>query len=72
MFLTILATDNGAVGVVQMVKDVSDAQWLVNNGTAGPYVAVVSTRLFYDVVELLMGTPENVAGVIIYDNATDR
>lgn len=68
----LLAADNGAVGVVQMIKDVSDAQWLVENSTAGPYMAVVSTAQFNDVIELLMEQPANVAGILLYDNITNR
>ncbi|XP_049887276.1 nicastrin [Pectinophora gossypiella] len=66
------SSDKGAVGVVHMVSSVSDVQWLVHNSSAGPYMAVVSTSLFYDVVELLMNYPDNVAGVLLYDNATAK
>ncbi|XP_052737309.1 nicastrin [Bicyclus anynana] len=61
---------NGEVGVVQMVYNISDAQWLVHNSTAGPYMAVVSTALYYDVIELLLQEPANIAGILLYDNAT--
>ncbi|XP_069354444.1 nicastrin isoform X1 [Maniola hyperantus] len=61
---------NGEVGVVQMIYNISDAQWLVRNGSAGPYMAVVSTSLYYDVIELLLQEPDNIAGVLLYDNAT--
>ncbi|XP_075985469.1 nicastrin [Anticarsia gemmatalis] len=64
------SADNGAVGVVQMIRGVEDAQWLVQNSTAGPYMAVVSTALFYDVIELFMDQPAYISGVLLYDNAT--
>lgn len=64
------SADNGAVGVVHMIKDVTDAHWLVENATAGPYMAVVSTALFYDVFDLLFKQPELIAGILLYDNAT--
>ncbi|CAH2099957.1 unnamed protein product [Euphydryas editha] len=63
---------SGAVGVVHMIRNVTDAQWLVYNSSAGPYVAVVNTWLFYDIIELLMNKSENVAGVLLYDDATMR
>ncbi|CAH2068575.1 unnamed protein product, partial [Iphiclides podalirius] len=63
---------NGAVGVVQMINDISDAQWLAHNASAGPYMAVVSTALFHDVIELVMANPANTAGILIYHNSTMR
>ncbi|XP_030028007.2 nicastrin isoform X1 [Manduca sexta] len=65
------SSDKGAVGVIHMVDNISDAQWLVYNATEGPYMAVVSTSLFYDIVELFMSYPKNIAGVLIYDNVND-
>lgn len=64
------SSDKGAVGVVALIRDVSDAQWLTQNATAGPYMAVVGTSLFYDVMDLLLDQPQNVAGVLVFDNAT--
>lgn len=55
-----------------MVNDVSDAQWIAFNATAGPYVAVVSTSMFYDVIELLINHSDKVAGVLLYENETLR
>ncbi|CAK1599778.1 unnamed protein product [Parnassius mnemosyne] len=66
------SSDKGAVGVVQMIYDVTDAQWLVYNATVGPCIAVINTALFHDVIELLMAKPANVAGIIVYHNATTR
>ncbi|XP_050360014.1 nicastrin [Nymphalis io] len=63
---------SGAVGVVQMIQNVTDAEWLIHNSSAGPYMAVVSTSLFYDVIELFMQQPDNVAGVLLFDNITMR
>ncbi|VVC94151.1 unnamed protein product [Leptidea sinapis] len=40
------SSDNGTVGVVHMINDISDAQWLVYNSSAGPYIGVVSTNTF--------------------------
>ncbi|KAH9634004.1 hypothetical protein HF086_001206 [Spodoptera exigua] len=64
------SADNGAVGVVHIIKDITDAHWLMENATAGPYMAVVSTGLFYDVFELLFKQPDLIAGILLYDNAT--
>lgn len=66
------ATDKGAVGAVLMIREVNDAKWLSQNATAGPYMAVVSTLLFPDVVDELLEYPENVAGILLYENATKR
>ncbi|XP_047523406.1 nicastrin [Pieris napi] len=66
------SSDGGAVGIVQMIKDVEDAQWIIKNASSGPYVAVVSTSLFQSVINLLIDDPSNVAGVLLYDNATMR
>ncbi|XP_073943574.1 nicastrin [Choristoneura fumiferana] len=66
------SSNKGAIGVVHIVKDVSDAQWVVFNATTGPYMAVVSTDLFHSVVELFMDNPANVAGVLLYANATQK
>lgn len=56
--------------MVHMIKNIADAQWMVTNGNAGPYMAVVSTALFPGIVEILMGNPLNVAGVLLFDNET--
>lgn len=50
-----------------MITDVNDAKWLVTDATAGPYMAIVNTSLFNNVIELFMEKPENIAGVLIYD-----
>lgn len=55
-----------------MIESLSDVEWVVFNGTAGPYVAVISTALFYDTVELFMEHPDNVAGILIYDSVKIR
>ncbi|XP_072936066.1 nicastrin [Epargyreus clarus] len=66
------SSESGAVGAVHMIREENDALWLVHNSTAGPYIAVVNTALFGDVIELLLAEPDNVAGVLLYDNATVR
>ncbi|CAK1548578.1 unnamed protein product [Leptosia nina] len=66
------SSDNGSVGVVHMIKEISDAQWLISNSSAGPYVAVVSTSLFNNIIDLLIAEPNHVAGVLLYDNSTTR
>lgn len=53
-----------------MISNIADAQWMVTNGNAGPYMAVVSTAVFQDIVEIFMDNPLNVAGVLLYDNDT--
>ncbi|XP_041974458.1 nicastrin [Aricia agestis] len=63
---------NGAVGVVHMVRDISHAQWVVYNATAGPYMPVVSTSVFNIVIELLLEEPSNIAGILVFHNATAR
>lgn len=55
-----------------MVKEVSDAEWVAFNSSAGPYVAVVSTAQFHNVIELFMAHPDNIAGILLFDNATER
>lgn len=55
-----------------MINDISDAQWLAHNASAGPFMAVVSTALFYEVIELLMSKSANLAGILIYHNSTMR
>ncbi|KAJ2946436.1 hypothetical protein O0L34_g12478 [Tuta absoluta] len=64
------SSDKGAVGVVHMINTLDDAQWIVQNATAGPYMAVVNTATFYSIVETLMDHPDNVAGVLLYDNSS--
>lgn len=66
------ATDKGAVGAVLMIKEINDALWLTQNASAGPYIAVVSTSLFHDVVDELINYPKNVAGILVYENANQR
>lgn len=53
-----------------MINNVADAQWMVTSGNAGPYIGVVSTAIFHDIIEILMGNPVNVAGVLLYENGT--
>lgn len=67
-----LAPLNGAVGAVHMISNISDAQWMIYNSSAGPYVAVVNTIVFNEVIELFMQEPSNVAGILLYENATER
>lgn len=66
------ASNNGAVGVVHMIKEVSDAEWVALNASAGPYVPVVSTSQFHDVIEVFMENPDNIAGILLYENITTR
>ncbi|KAJ8734054.1 hypothetical protein PYW07_014605 [Mythimna separata] len=61
---------NGAVGVVHMIKEIIDVQWLMQNATAGPYMVVVSTHLFPDVIEHILEKPAIIAGILLHDNAT--
>ncbi|CAH0722537.1 unnamed protein product, partial [Brenthis ino] len=63
---------SGGIGVVHMIQNTSDAEWLVYNASAGPYMAIVDTVVFYDIIELLMKNPENVAGILLYDNPSIR
>lgn len=51
-----------------MVNAVNDANWIVFNSTAGPYIAVVDTSLFQSVIEIFMENPENVAGILLYEH----
>lgn len=62
--------DNGAVGVVHMLKEFNDVQWLMQNATAGPYMVVVSTYLFSNVIERILEKPDIIAGILLHDNAT--
>ncbi|CAG9575785.1 unnamed protein product [Danaus chrysippus] len=55
-----------------MISNISDAQWMVYNSSAGPYVAVVNTIVFNEVIEIFMQEPTNVAGILLYENATER
>lgn len=55
-----------------MIKEIHDAHWLLQNATAGPYMVVLSTSLFSDVIELLMEQPAIVAGIVVHDNITER
>ncbi|XP_053601840.1 nicastrin [Plodia interpunctella] len=64
------SSNKGTVGAVQMVRKIDDAQWIAFNGTAGPYMAVVSTAIFHEVIEILMSHPENVAGILLFANVT--
>ncbi|XP_013195444.2 nicastrin [Amyelois transitella] len=66
------SSNKGTVGVVQMVHNLEDAQWIAYNGTAGPYMAVVSTAIFHDVIEVLMSHSGHVAGILLFANATIR
>ncbi|XP_028165735.1 nicastrin [Ostrinia furnacalis] len=64
------STKKGAVGAVLMIKELNDAIWLTQNATSGLYMAVVSTALFQDVIEEFLSHPENVAGILVYENAS--
>lgn len=55
-----------------MLKEFNDVQWLLQNATAGPYMVVVSTYLFSDVIEHILEKPDIVAGMLLHDNATGR
>lgn len=50
-----------------MIRDIDDAKWLVTDAAAGPYMAIVNTSLFNNVIELFMEKPENIAGVLVFD-----
>lgn len=55
-----------------MIKEINDAHWLIQNATAGPYMVVMSTSMFTDVIEMLMQQPSIIAGILVYDNVTER
>lgn len=50
-----------------MVDDIDDAKWLVTEAAAGPYMAIVNTSLFNNIIALFMEKPTNIAGVLVYD-----
>lgn len=64
------STDKGAVGIVQMITSIDDAQWIAFNSSAGQYMAIVNVEIYDVVVELLMKYPSNVAGIVIFNNST--
>ncbi|CAH0405938.1 unnamed protein product [Chilo suppressalis] len=64
------SANNGAVGVVHFVRELSDANWLVKNATAGSYMAIVNTALFREVIDTFLKQPENIAGVLLYHNSS--
>lgn len=68
----IIASLSGAVGVVHMIQNKTDAEWMIYNASAGPYMAVVNTVVFYDVIDLLLEKSHNVAGILLYDNPAIR
>ncbi|CAG9783039.1 unnamed protein product [Diatraea saccharalis] len=64
------SANNGAVGVVHFVIDQTDANWLVNNASAGPYMAIVSTMMFNQVIDTFLKQPGNIAGVLLFHNSS--
>lgn len=62
----------GNVGVVHLVLNDSDIDWLESNGVHPPYVVVMSNHMFKrDVFERLIDC-EKVNGLVIIGNETDR
>ena len=55
-----------------MIQNKSDADWMTYNASAGPYMAVVNTVVFYDIIDLLIQKSDNVAGILLYDNPAAR
>ncbi|KAL4709189.1 hypothetical protein ACJJTC_008117 [Scirpophaga incertulas] len=62
--------EESSQGVVHFIKERSEAEWIVHNATAGPYMAVVSVLLFNSIIDMFLKKPDNIAGVVVFDNTT--
>ena len=59
------ASKAGSVGVIQLVENDADLQWLETNSTAGPYTIVLSFNMFnMDTLKRFKRT-NNVNGVLL-------
>ncbi|KAJ8921173.1 hypothetical protein NQ315_013645 [Exocentrus adspersus] len=58
----------GSTGVIHYCRDSSDLDFVINVGTAGPYVPVLPTKLFIaEIIEKLI-TSQKVSGLILHPN----
>lgn len=64
---------SGNVGVVHIIESKSDADWLINNGLAAPYVAVLRPSLFTKSLLSELQFSGKVNGVaLIYNGTLDK
>ncbi|XP_026281951.1 nicastrin isoform X2 [Frankliniella occidentalis] len=59
---------SGNVGVVHIIENQSDVDWLVKDALAPPYVAVVQPAMFSKSLLLSLQTSEKVNGVAVINN----
>ncbi|KAJ9582233.1 hypothetical protein L9F63_003362 [Diploptera punctata] len=62
---------SGNVGVLQFVDDDMDLNWLVENATVSPYMAVLPPKMFTKDVLLKLKTSGKVNGVVLINNGTE-
>uniref|UniRef100_A0A1B6M4G2 Nicastrin n=1 Tax=Graphocephala atropunctata TaxID=36148 RepID=A0A1B6M4G2_9HEMI len=64
-------SQSGSTGVVHLVNDETDVRWLLEESKAGPYMAVVPSRMFVRNVMLRLKDSPNVGGVLLAINGTN-
>ncbi|XP_054278426.1 nicastrin-like isoform X1 [Macrosteles quadrilineatus] len=63
-------SQSGSKGVVHFVNNQSDVQWLLQQSSAGPYMAVVPPQLFTRSVMLQLRDSPRVSGILLAVNET--
>lgn len=61
---------SGNVGVVHIIENQVDADWMVNNGLAAPYVAVIHPSMFTRSLLLTLQASSKVNGVVLINNSS--
>ncbi|XP_063229542.1 nicastrin [Bacillus rossius redtenbacheri] len=60
----------GNVGVIHFVQEVADRDWLLENGTNEPYMAVLPPKMFTWDIMMSLKESNKVSGVVLFDNGT--
>lgn len=66
------STSGGNVGVVQLVENTEDLQWILNTGSKPPYIAAIIEPFFNMGNMTLLKNSDRVTGVIVLKESEDR
>ncbi|XP_030747514.1 nicastrin [Sitophilus oryzae] len=58
----------GSTGVIHFCETIDDLQFILNSGTAGPYIPVLSTKIFSPDIVHNLSYSDKVSGLIVYTN----
>lgn len=69
--LIIPASRSGSVGIIHLIEENSDIEWIARNATAGPYTVVLPFSMFARKTLSQLRDTNNVNGVLLVKNISE-